>query len=546
MPGVLAHLSSLTAGPGTLFSHPAPHVLFVDSLYHRVDPVSARGWGSPLAKPSAERGRQVASGRMDVFLPYSAPRPEFPPYVEDDEYPQDCGLQNIEDMLPEEDEVSSSSDSELEEQPPGRWDMPDPQSAEGPRPSHPRPERGGAPTSTSSWMEEAAGREQRMLADRMLADRFYSAPARRRTPSKPSSFAAPKPRPPPPKPPAAAAAADPRTLFRPPPPWSSLPAQPPPRRQAAAPAGRMPTGVFASPSAAHTPRPQGAPAAQTRKRMVTLSSVQHMLDMVQKRSSGPDKAGRARAAPPSVPLGRANPFARSAQATAAGAPRLPLPKAAAPSALAPALDGQRPAGRARSPEPEGHPRPRASPRPRPPANARTDHARPGPSSKSVGKRPAPPPSPAPSRASCGTSRPDPSPSRPAKRLKPITTLTVPDWPGARMKPLSEHNRKLQPPTPSAGTAPKAQRQTTLSATTGARGSGGERTLDDVAGAKAQAQRRVPAPRPAPRRLEVAALKLERGQSIAAKPKGGGTEKGGRKPSGGGTGKAFDWKGWSAG
>ncbi|KAI1795913.1 hypothetical protein LXA43DRAFT_694223 [Ganoderma leucocontextum] len=472
---------------------------------------------------------------MDVFLPPKPERYYKPcPYQEyemaangnpDELYSEEDGDYDVETYREEDEEEDEDEDEEEEdEQPSGPWDMSDPQWGEGLRPRRVRQEP--QPEVPRSWMN-AAEDEMRIHQDRVSADRFYvvPAPGPRRTSSTPSLAASRNaqaststtstshPKPP-----------DRLMLFRPPPPWSSLPSQPQPRPQTTK--GRMPTSVFASSSTGHRPspgpsnppkrrQPENVAPVQARKRMRTITSMQNIFSMVQKRSESatPASAGKgtdpAAAASSSGPAGRANPFARKQET--AKVPLSTMLKRLDPSARTPT----RPLERAR---PSSERKPQQYPELGPPAKPQAAVSPPVDEEKAnrkgASKRPAPPVS-APTAAAAARTTDSASP-RPAKKLKPITTLPVPDWPGKQMKPLSEHKHKLQPP------LPKAQKQTTLPATVAAR---------------AKPQRRVSAPT----RLELTPAKPEK--SSAGKPKSRGAEKQARKSCGGG--KGFDWKGWSA-
>ena len=561
-------MSSLTEKPTTLFSTRTPYTLRVDSLYHKTKTTpyavpATNPWDPHGEENNRELGMQVAKGhRRDVFLP---PKPEhyYNPYKphlveeayenigagnpgelhlnEDRDYERDTYQEdsdsNSESKHHNEDEDEDEDEDEVgdDEQPPGPWDMSNPQWAEGlaPRRVREKPQ----PSVQRSWMD-AAQDEVRIHRGLANAERFYTVPATlglRRTSSVPSMIAArshdtststwtadPKPKPP-----------DRLMLFRPPPPWSSLPSRPPPPPQSRR--RGMATSVFASPSPAYLsssnttqPPPKRrqpadvAPADQARKRMHAITSMQSIFSMVQKHSVTTAGKGKGRGTekeqavtPSSEPAARANPFARKPHEVA----KVPLstvlkrlqPSASAPSP-APVVDRTWLPVERRPPQ---HPKPGPSTKlqaeDRPTPNVQEQAGR-----NSMNKRPASPHLAGPS-ATAGTAQvTDLVLPRPAKKLKPISKLPVPEWPDKPMKPLSEHKKKLQPP-PS-----KAQKQTTLPA------------------ASSKMQRRVSAPM----RLELAPARPKKGvKSGIGKLNSKGAEKQVHESES--DRKGFDWKGWSA-
>ncbi|PIL23964.1 hypothetical protein GSI_13715 [Ganoderma sinense ZZ0214-1] len=545
--GVLAHLSSLTEKPSTLFSTRTPYILRVNSLYHKT---TVTPHALPVTNPwdpygeqddHHELGMQVAKGRMDVFLP---PEPDhYCNYSKPFPIKQEGGSGNPDELYSDEDEDTpirrSGSASEHEDededeggggdddQPPGRWDMSNPQWGEDLAPRRVREEPQPVPC---SWMD-AAQDEMRIHRDRVSADRFYTVPTTlglRRTSSVPSSAAArshtstspseststadPKRKPP-----------DRLMLYRPPPPWSSLPSQPPPPQSQRR---RMPMSVFESSSTAGRPsfnaiqpppkRRQPAdvaPADQARKRMRAITSMESIFSMVQKRSESATSAtgkGKQTERVAAGPAGRGNPFARKQ-----GAAKVPLSsvlKRLQPSVPAPPHAVKQ--AQTSSSGSKQRQSPKLGPSTKPQGSSRQPVDQEKVNANGVTKR-APLANPSATTGPTQTVESD-APLGPAKKLKPITTLPVPDWPGKPMKPLSEHKKRLQPP------PPKAQKQTTLPATS------------------TKLQRRVSAPM----RLNMTPAKPEKGvNNGTCKLKSKDMEKQARQSGSGGN--EFDWKGWSA-
>lgn len=546
---VLAHLSSLTEKPSTLFSNQTPYILRVDSLYHKTNTTH---YGRPVMNPwdpygeydDCELGMQVARGRMDVFL-----SPKSERYYEPCPYDGvgELGDGNLDELHSEEHEdyldiYREDSDpfdrkededkdgGEDDEQPSAPWDMSDPRSGEGLVPRRAREEP--QPEVPRSWMD-AAEDEMRIHRNRVSADRFYVLPGPRRTSSMPKVAAAqshgiltltanPKPLP------------DRLTLFRTPPPWSSLPSRPPPPPQFRR--SGMAISVFASslssttrartpPASQPPPKRRQAegdtivPADQARKGTRTFTSLQPIFGAMQKRfesaASGKGKEKEQVAAAPlsaAGPAAGANPFARRKRETATFAlsdvlkrlkPAGPTSSPSGPVQLPRSFSSSE-----RKPRENSEPGPSSKPRADPPPSIDEEYM----GTKGPSKRPA--------SSAVTLAAADSAPPRPAKKLKPITSLPVPEWPGKPMKRLSQH-MVLMPPFP--GT----QKQTTLPMGSEA--------------AKARVQRRVSAPT----RLQLASSKPKKGADGGTrKPQDKGTEKLVRQPSGGG--KGFDWKGWSAG
>ncbi|RPD66111.1 hypothetical protein L226DRAFT_557339 [Lentinus tigrinus ALCF2SS1-7] len=402
---VLGHLAALTKKPRTLFSHPAPYVLSVDSLTHKLNPIPSYRLPSNLwgfegpDKRHAEL--QGAHHGRDVFLPYELPKPRYesPPhggYLY--EIPQISG--NIDEMYVEdedEDEVGSTPEPE------------------------PIP---------NTWMDEIAEEELTLYRKQRSVNRFYASSGPRRAislsdlpgrgisvlPSESTSQGPP----------------DPLMLFRTPPPWNSLPSCPPTKPSSAV---RVPLTMAPSNASSFTSSDPPskrrcvediAPADKARKSMHALSSIQSMFSMVKKRAADCQSNASSTAQLSSnanLPV-RRNPFVRHPGAQSRKAPKLNMQPAGPLESVA--VDKAKAACKS---QPASRPRSEArtavavrSDAPSPGKKApRTNNTRPS-TPKGTPSRAPPVPKPL----------PDPSglPHPSGKKLKPITTLTVPDWPAS--------------------------------------------------------------------------------------------------------------------
>lgn len=571
---VLAHLSSLMRKPHTLFSHIAPYVLKVDSLYHKADPTPMQrrwttAWGTsgPDTRPEQKTGLQVASGRMDVFLPYKAPREEHDPYISSggtcDAMGCNCDLpissrahdgssggagygeEDEGEDRGEDDLVTGSEDDKLEPVP---SDMSEDGFREGPilRSSMLEPQ----PPEDSSWMDEVAEHESVLYRRQRAVDIFYAVPP----PRQPLSLSSWTSSDPSGRPQQATASADPLMLFRTPPPWSSLPLSPPGRPASS----KMPTSVFSSSNTPnYTTSPSGsprkrkladdaAPADQARKRMHALTSIQNMFAMVQKRqvtqndnTTSSCRDSSSRSVPPQA---KVNPFTRNVL------PMSPVPKSKVRTTLKFSNSTQSTVVESA----------------RPPQTAKATIMPAGPKSW---------PKPASATSSAiattisiprlnTTKRPHQSLTghtakadlpRPVKQLRPISTLRVPDLPPNNMKALSAHQPK--PPLDllkAKQDAWSAHKQTTLSvsvSTDASRERGGGKAPSSADGKTkvVKADRRVSASIAVTNRLNmttVGKVGKEQIKVAVVKPKGmSEKDKESRRTSGG---QSFDWKRWSGG
>ncbi|KAI8998671.1 hypothetical protein BD414DRAFT_533505 [Trametes punicea] len=490
---------------------------------------------------------------------------------------------------------SERSKEYLEPQPPGPWDMSDSGWGEGlaarTPPFEPDPYK-----AERSWMDDAADEERRSYLKQRDAVMFYANSVQQQTQRRldrgarrtcsasnfPTLIGGGNPY-------AVSTAvqrtADQLMLFRSPPPWSALPISPPakpapvspckqspaeasmtyhpsqapnassftvtrPGPKAATSSARhsMPDSVFhpaqASPTIVIEAQSAGkrkrsainetAPADQVRRRMHTLSSIQSMVNMVQKRS---EDMSRRESVPTIIAdtrgaaTGRLNPFARTAQAG----------KPATAAAVLTSLK------RKASETPAG---PLSSTGPRreeqlvltPTIGKTTSNAHDtvsisrDPSSLKPMRRQSASTSKGAATATAvdsytedfhrqpsDTGQSALASSLPSKKLKPITTLTVPDWPTAHDKPLSHHKPKRAP------TLANAPVQTTLPLS---------RPPEKPAKPRDEAKdkRRASAPVAKTPRLQLTrAEKAGKPERTQGQSDGKGSKKG----------TAFDWQGWSA-
>ncbi|KAI0748086.1 hypothetical protein C8Q80DRAFT_1170076 [Daedaleopsis nitida] len=584
--GVLRKLASLTREARTLFSHPTPHVLNVDSLHHTASSVGMERFRRKYQSESVnlKYGPQIARGRMDVFLPYKAPRGELSDACYDpachcsiswpaEEY-EDPGMaigdDGAEDGRPP---GYSSDDSDTEIRGTAVWPTPSPHRIAF------QQSMWSSGSRQNEWMNEVATRENTLYRNQRAVDRFYAEPPRRAqtksassldsrtsrgTHSRPSSVRSLE----------ATIPTDPLMLFRTPPPWSSLPSSPPVK-----PASRkeMPiTSVFATPTAirAHSPtRPfaaspstsdgaslgkrkladEVAPADQARKRMHALSSIQQMFNIVQKRqestvqqpgTQGP--GGPSTSAAGGRTVMSSNPFARKAPAQKG---MLPL------SATRPVVNREsltsplkRPVASSISPpQQRSDPVKVTHPTAAPPYSQSASDMHAGSSStgtpgRTSGAKPPQPQSSADLEHDGGAGD---SP-RPAKKLKPIMRLAVPDWP-TTMKPLSAHRLKPHPPLAREKTNRVANvKQAALQMSRDAAKAQPEASVkSDAKTTKAERRMSAPAGRMVPLSDSNVGGKVNKGKGSSGNPPSkSGKEDGVRRASGSG-GKGFDWKGWSA-
>ncbi|KAI0670422.1 hypothetical protein C8Q78DRAFT_124412 [Trametes maxima] len=496
-----------------LFSHPEPFVLCVDSLHHKPPPTTSHAHplndhyadiGDTYADASTKRGQQVASGRLDVFLPWKPPRERPSDHFMDwqthkghaDLYDTSNGDEDEDDGGdPGYDYDSYGSDRPNDDddydQPEGPWwNNDDDEWGRGLAPRSPGLEPDPDDDSDVLWMNEVAEDEAGLYLRQRDAVMFYRNAVPRRTSSLPDFGSRTRHRQGQLIEPPAEKKEDPLMIFRTPPPWGALPSSPPakPASRAAPPSARgVPTSVFASgtrppspskssskallsshdpqnpvkfpptftmppPATGHSPPfkrrriEQTGPADQARRSMHALSSIQSLFSMVQKRTDDAtaqlrDSKGKGRVIG-SGATGRINPFARAVQE---GKPKSilgvkrkvsagPVGKSESESSLD--------SGSSRS---TAHPT--ASPAKVKPH--RRDHVTPTKSKPSQGSTATPKPSATEASTSTVASETPP----PAKKLKPITSLPVPDWPNAHFKPVSEHRPKPAPV--------KARVQTTL-------------------------------------------------------------------------------------
>lgn len=246
------------------------------------------------------------------------------------------------------------------------------------------------------------------------------------------------------------------TLFASRSPRNSLPSRPSAPAQSTR--TRMRASVFASSSPAYqsssnVTHPASAskrresvdvtPAIVAQKPMRAITTMQSMFSVVEKQSvtaagkeEGRENEKDQELTPSSAPAVGANQFARQPHEVAKVSlstvlKRLqPLVSVSAPALV---IDQARRTAERRPP-------PLLESRP---STKLQEHAR----RSNMNKRPASPPS-AGGLATAGSvgSRNLVLP-RPAKKLRPITSLPVPEWPGKPTKPLSEHRKKLQFPSP---------------------------------------------------------------------------------------------------
>ncbi|KAI0637013.1 hypothetical protein C8Q77DRAFT_541098 [Trametes polyzona] len=532
----LDHLAERKAG---LFSHPKPFVLKVDKIHHDATPTHSGSHRVNKLYDANDDGYrpkwQSIGRRTDVF------RPQVPPERHDhtDDWDNSMlpnGTNTDEDHS--DDSCGDSGDKAVHDN----------------DEEHEHPSGSSSPTDPASgneqlWMNDVAEDEGHSYTHQREAVKFYArplVPSIRRASSGPANVSAIGPNSPPNH--KEAAQADPLMLFRPPPPWSALPTSPPAKKPVSSFAPSMPESVFAArPSdSSHTLKRKRseleemapAPADQARRRMHALSSIQSLFSMVQKRETRPggEKSGASSSVRMVVP-GRVNPFARTAQGVKKKQKRAePLATteercaessstrktSAAPAEAARDVGIARPSRPAttvpKRPMPQGSTKP--SPHPQKALAPAKPPAPPGPD-----KRPPPP---APAQATT---------ERPAKKLKPITTLTVPEWPHAHHKPASHYRPKL----PAAPPPSKARVQTTLpvSVSKGSdKGKGPE---------KEKERRRVSAPVMVTSPLEMVAVgKSEQVKETAARSgKAPSSSKGGPKAKTKST-RGFNWKSWGAG
>lgn len=520
-------------------------MLDVNKLHHTAAPVHPNKYAlNDLYRDTDDddhRPMEFIGRRRDVFLPYEPAREETP--SEDEEtfdtilaarppspaYDDDGADNGNPEADLSDGESAYSAGSVVSASHP--WYADTRPQVEGPAPRPPIPEP--QPEEDNSWMTEVAEDEVREYMTGRDVDAFYKQNPNasrdtfllRRIPSL-------KPQP--------QGLADQLMLFRPPPPWSVLPAAPPAKpasKAAASSLHGMPDSVFASGSG-HVPKRKrsglddAAPAQtdQARRKMHALSSIQGLVNMVQSRgdgSKGMEKAGAGTQVRMVMP-GRVNPFARAAQAgrqkEAALTSKPTLKRKATETSPARAAATGR----------EG---PRNAESRRSASNLVPQNASPtaGPSKpKPTGAPKAAPPSlkvAAPERANhCTTATETPAETlRPSKKLKPITSLPVPDWPNANHKPVSHHAPKPKPP------PPKAEVQTKLPVSRGC-----VKPPD-----KAKEKRRESAPIVTTPRLEmVAEAKPQAKTSVGTKGKvDKASSKGGRGKERETKGAGFDWKSW---
>ncbi|KAI0780979.1 hypothetical protein BD413DRAFT_17265 [Trametes elegans] len=424
---------------------------------------------------------------------------------------------------------------------------------------------------SSAWLDDTADYERRAFAREYGADKFYTEHAPRHAvaaydrsggrPRDPHGAMSTS---------GAGERTDPLMLFRTPPPWSVLPSAPPAKPAPSVPSG---TGLRGSTSSIPAPADDNgakrkrtehddvAPADQARRRMHALSSIQSMLSLVQKRADKPADGDVRQVSGARVTMpGRVNPFARAAQAGRTGVKRKiaetsleegPLQSTPASTLsaktpdsmpeLSPAAGGSttrlaRPTATPLAPPAkpaQSQRKPRSPPRPqaRPPSRPQ-----PGPSSSSALS----------GRQSDGTapstsaSERKPKAPRPPKKLKPITTLRVPDWP-IEFRPLS-HYKPKPPPAPPR----KPSVQTTLPVSRGparvavAPGSASKSPPDK----EAKEKRRVSAPVVLTRRINM--VVETPGKGGTGQVETGASNTGKRVKGKERKGEGFDWKKWGTG
>ncbi|OJT06132.1 hypothetical protein TRAPUB_3067 [Trametes pubescens] len=544
---VLDHLiESTDTHKKPLFSHPKPFILNINALHHKPS-IFDRKYNNLYRDTDDTDHRPVETigRRKDVFLPYVRPhqgpspsetidailaaRPPAPaPAYDDDD--EDSESEHSDG---ESDRAGDSTDGYLSPQPldDGPWDMDEDHFGEGLAPRSPRLEP--QPDDGPGWMDEVAEDEGRNYLRQHDAVMFYAQPAPRRTASLPYTHT-PQTQP--------NLKADPLMLFRRAPPWSALPTSPPAKPVSKAAASStsalhgMPSSVFAADSThahayTHAQKRKRTGSAledqAERRRMHALSSIQGLYSMVQKSRDSKAKAkdgenlkagGQPQAQVRMVMPGRVNPFARTAQAgRQKEAPTVTLKRKAAETSSERASDasgsGSRSAGAkagSSSSKPVVAAQAAASPL-KVSASERAGHTS---TASSTEQNPS----------ACAAETP-----RPAKKLKPITSLTVPEWPNASHKPVSHHAPKPKPP------PPKPQVQSTLPVSRSS-----AKPPD-----KAKEKRRVSAPVVTTPRLEmVAEVKLQVETSGGMKGKvDKASSKSGKGKEREKKGAGFDWNSW---
>ncbi|KAL1947855.1 hypothetical protein VTO73DRAFT_13579 [Trametes versicolor] len=527
----------------SIFSHPKPFVLDVHKLHHTAAPVHPNKYAlNDLYRDTDDddhRPMEFIGRRRDVFLPYEPAREETP--SEDEEtfdtilaarppspaYDDDGADNGNSEADLSDGESAYSAGSVVSASHP--WYADTRPQVEGPAPRPPIAEP--QPEEDNSWMTEVAEDEVREYMTGRDVDAFYKQNPNasrdtfllRRIPSL-------KPQP--------QGLADQLMLFRPPPPWSTLPSAPPVKpasKSSTSTLHGMPDSAFASGSGhGHGPKRKrsglddAAPAQtdQARRKMHALSRIQGLVNMVQSRgdgSKGKGKAGGGTQVRMVMP-GRVNPFARTAQAerqkeaALTSKPTLKRKATETSPERAPVVGREGPR--------DAEPRRSAS-------NLVPQNAIPtaGPSkSKPTVTPQAAPPTPkvgAPAHADHSTAvagTPAEGP-RPSKKLKPITSLPVPDWPNAGHKPVSHHAPKPKPP------PPKAEVQTKLPV------SRSSAKPPDIAKEKRRVSTSVAT---TPRLQMVAEAKISavtKGKTDNAPSKGGKGKEREKKGAG------FDWKSW---
>ncbi|TFK83508.1 hypothetical protein K466DRAFT_567797 [Polyporus arcularius HHB13444] len=383
----------------------------------------------------------------------------------------------------------------------------------------------------SMWMNDIADEELALYKRQRLVERFYSFSGPRRVMSLsdlpgrgvdplPSTTGS-----------TSHAPADPLMLFRTPPPWSSLPSSRPAKPSSTVAATSTFPSYNTSSFASSGPPPQKrrrvedvAPADQVRKRTHALSSIRAMISMRQNRATDGQPSAGDRAQSGNVHAKR-NPFARASGAQTrksldmrpAGPPSpkavSKLKSASTAKTLTPARDAVR----------ATHTGDMA---------ARGDRVS---GSSLTNRQPL-----SPIKLSKAPDKPLPagSPHPSGKKLKPITTLKIPDCP-ISMKPLSAHR-------PQAPDSAKAKKQTTLPVSQEAVSPKPKPPLSNSksAAAKPTSGRRVSAPASIPNRSDCGPANITaKGKDTPAKPTSKSGPAKGKTPNGG---KGFDWKGWSAG
>ena len=486
LPSVLDRLASCDRVSGTLFSHCPPFIIDVNSLQHKTVLPYMHHIIQRYTDPPQQRS---LGGRKDVFLPYDYPSRTTTTYED-----QAADSDGEEPLTPVEYEVHP-----------------------GERPINGTAQPMELSTAPDSWMDDVAAQEQAAYANERSAVKFYShsvvgsqtMSASDRNPPQDVLDA-----------PVVTHSPDPLMLYRTPPPWSDLPSCPP-----SPPKGKdkMHTSVFNSSSSfsSSTTEPlkrknstESIQGEQARKRLLALSSIQSMFNMVQKRAEAQPGGDIGRTAPGTrAASASSNPFARSAQAgrsvvmltARTKRPRSPTPDGEPPDTSTPSLRSIVSHDKAKAPQ---TPLPTSS---KPPTSATSSTG-----SLIPAKRPAP----SVSEASKTESAQAP---RPAKKLVPISSLPVPPWPTSHLKPITAHRPKP---------VVLAKIQTTLPV-----------SVEKV-------QRRVSAPVPVTKPLEMVPERIEKGQK--GKEKADALQR--SKEPAAGTGKrrrtsgsrGFDWKGWSAG